>query len=179
MDQGRVVSWSLPAQPRGGLNDDFGEPLKFRPSSELPKLGSGDVYDPKLIFSWQFSGSCRNWLPSPEELLAVISGEKPFCRKPCKASTPGRLYSDSAHCLHAPACLAEPLASHRVSLYSDFIFFDSSRQHHPASRAAPASGSQHLHGLLWPPGECGGRRAEKSTWMGKGGKEEGIIQVQC
>lgn len=38
-------------------------------------------------------------------------------------STPGRLYSDSAHCLHAPACLAEPLASHRVSLYSDFFFF--------------------------------------------------------
>lgn len=91
-------------------------------------------------------------------------------------STPGRLCSDGARCLRAPACLAEPLATHRVSLYSDLFFFDSSRQHHPASRAAHASGSQqqHLHGLLCPPGECGGRRAEKSTCMGKGGKEGGI-----
>lgn len=56
-----------------------------------------------------------------------------------------------------------------------FFFFYSCRQHHPASRAARASGSQqqHLQGLLWPPGECGGRRAEKSTWIG--GKGEGVI----
>lgn len=37
-------------------------------------------------------------------------------------STPGRLCSDSARCLRAPACLAEPLATHRVSLYSDLFF---------------------------------------------------------
>lgn len=78
MDQGRVVSWSLPAQPRGGLNDDFGEPLKFRPSSELPKAWIWRcVCYPKLTFSWQFSGSCRNWLPSLEELLCFLEKSLP------------------------------------------------------------------------------------------------------
>ena len=43
MDQGRVVSWSLPAQPRSGLNADFGELLKFRPGSELPNAWIRDV----------------------------------------------------------------------------------------------------------------------------------------
>lgn len=142
-----------------------------------PKPRSGDVCDTMLTFSWQFSGPCRDWLLSPEELLAVLSGEKPSCRKPCRAwhlHTRQAVYSHGACCLRAPARLAEPLASHHVSLYSD-LFFDSCRQHHPASRAARASGSQqqHLQGLLWPPSECGGRRAEKSTWIG--GKGEGVI----
>lgn len=53
----------------------------------------------------------------------MLSGEKPSAGNPAKPGTftPGRLYSDGACCLHAPACLAEPLASHRVSLYSIFL----------------------------------------------------------
>lgn len=43
MDQGRVVPWSLPAQPSGGLNNGFRELLKFRAGSELPKAWIRDI----------------------------------------------------------------------------------------------------------------------------------------
>lgn len=180
MDQGRVVSWSLPAQPRGGLNDGFGELLKFRPSSQLPKAWIWRCmwYNAHIFLAVLWL--CRNWLPSPG-VTCSASRRKAFLQEALQCLAPPHQVGCTLIVLAAsvPLLVWLNLWPPIVFPFALFFFFYSSRQHHPTSRAAHASGSQHLHELLWPPCECGGRRAEGSTWMGKGGKGEGVTQVQC
>jgi len=105
-------------------------------------------------------------LTLPEKDLLAESRAK------SSSSTPGRLYSARAGCLRAPACSGKPLASHRVSLRSDFFLIptlapgllvplDCSRSTWVGS--SPARRRR----LLCPPAERGGRRAGNSTWVGE------------
>lgn len=93
------------------------------------------------------------------------------------SSPPGRLYSARAGCLRAPACSGKPPASHRVSLRSDFFSIPPGSTALSPGLLVPLDcsrstcvGSSRARGrrLLCPPGELGGRRAGKSTWMGEG-----------
>lgn len=87
MDQGRVVSWSLPAQPRGGLNDGFGELLKFRPSSQLPKAWIWRCmwYNAHIFLAVLWL--CRNWLPSPG-VTCSASRRKAFLQEALQCLAP-------------------------------------------------------------------------------------------
>lgn len=92
------------------------------------------------------------------------------------SSTISRLYSARAGCLRATACSGKPLASHCVTLCSDFFSIPPGSTTLPPGLLVPLDcsrstcvGSFPARGrrLLCPPGEHGGRRAGRSTCMGE------------
>lgn len=128
--------------------------------------------------------------PCLKHYLLTLAAKDLLAGSPAKpsSSTISRLYSARAGCLRAPACSGKPLASHCVTLCSDFF---------PFPQAAPpflrgcwclwiAAGAPAWAAFLPVGGDCfahlvsmeTGGLGEVPAW-GKGGKEERIIQVQC